>query len=286
MLPTDQLRNTIIYLFIDESGDKGYSNSKPFHKIGVMAGFLLNDWDLPILEKKMENGLSKLDLEPLKKLHMADLNKDQQSKVIDLVKMSFKELNLNFFYSAIFTESYASFVGKSPEQKKESMHSQLLQNILMKALSLCTKLIEKFETNITIKIVSDNIDPGVIKSMEKDISRIVNIFNGEKNRSYINKKRYVESEITGMSHEFRPKNGKFDVEMSVENSAVTFISDVLSYTTFQHLIKFMEDNPTAELNTTTSTAGHPLEEYLILQYPPESEETNLIGKIFGPGRKN
>ena len=104
--------------------------------------------------------------------------------------------------------------------------------------------------------------------------------------SYINKKRYVESEITGMSHEFRPKNGKFDVEMSVENSAVTFISDVLSYTTFQHLIKFMEDNPTAELNTTTSTAGHPLEESLILQYPPEFEETNLIGKIFGPGRKN
>lgn len=66
----------------------------------------------------MENGLSKLDLEPLKKLHMAELNKDQQSKVIDLVKMSFKELNLKFFYSAIFTESYASFVGKSPEQKK------------------------------------------------------------------------------------------------------------------------------------------------------------------------
>ncbi|MEI7284144.1 DUF3800 domain-containing protein [Pectobacterium carotovorum] len=286
MQPTEQARKTTIYLFIDESGDKGYSNSKPFHKIGVMAGFLLDECVLPSLEKKMEQGLSDIAIKPLKKLHMYNLDEEEKCKVIDLVKSLFRDLDIRFFYSAIFTESYASFVGDGPEQKIESMHSQLLQNILMKALTFCTRIIEKFQINITIKIVSDNIDPGVIKSMKKDISRIVNILNGDNNRSYIDKKRYVESKITGMSNDFRPKNGKFDVEMSVENSAVTFIPDVLSNTTFQHLIKFMQENPTAELNTTTSTAGHPLEEFLILQYTPELEEMNIEGKILGPGRKN
>ncbi|EPG2867595.1 hypothetical protein QD003_004893, partial [Pluralibacter gergoviae] len=84
----------------------------------------------------------------------------------------------------------------------------------------------------------------------------------------------------------RPKNGKFEVDIRVENSAITFISDVLSYTTFQHLIKFMQDNPTMDLNTLNATSGHPLEELLIFQYPPDIEDINLFGKIFGPGREN
>lgn len=284
------MNRTTIFFFIDESGDKGYSNSRPFHEIGVMAGFLINDWDLPNLEKKMESGLSKLeldlDLDPLKKLHMSELDKHQQTKVIDLIKILFRELNLKFFYSVIYTTSYSSFVGLSPEQKKESMHSQLLQNILITALSFCTRLIDKFNTDVKLQIVSDNIDSGVLKTMEKDYSRIVNFLNGTRNRTYITKTEYVESEITNLSHDPRPKNGKFDVHIRVENSAITFISDVLSYTTFQHLIKFMQNNPTMTLNTSTATSGHPLEEFITLQFTPDLEEMNLVGKIFGPGRQN
>lgn len=286
MQPTVQSRNTIIYLFIDESGDKGYSDSKPFHKIGVMAGFLINDWDVSILQEKIESGLSKLNLDPIKKLHMSELNKTQQSNVIDLIKELFEQFNLRFFYSVIYTSSYASFVGISPGQQKESMHSQLLQDILIKALSLCTRLIEKFNTDVKLQIVSDNIDSGVLKTMKKDYSRIVNFLNGARNRKHITKTEYIESEITKLSHDPRPKNGKFEVDIRVENSAITFISDVLSYTTFQHLIKFMQDNPTINLNTSKASSGHPLEEFLILQFTPDLEEINLIGKIFGPGRKN
>ncbi|MGK0600319.1 DUF3800 domain-containing protein [Yokenella regensburgei] len=280
------MNNTTIYFYIDESGDKGYSNSKPLHKIGVMAGFLINDWYLPSLEEKMASGLSKLNLDPLKKLHMSELDKTQQAKVIILIKELFKQFNLKFFYSVIYTSSYASFVGLSPEQKKESMHSQLLQNILITALSFCTRLIEKFNTDVKLQIVSDNIDSGVLKTMKKDYSRIVNFLNGTRNRTYITKTEYIESEITNLSHDPRPQNGKFEVDIRVENSTTTFISDVLSYTTFQHLIKFMQDNPTMVLNTSKASSGHPLEELLTLQFTPDLEEMNLIGKIFGPGRKN
>ncbi|EPF0314037.1 DUF3800 domain-containing protein [Enterobacter chuandaensis] len=280
------MNKTTIYFFIDESGDKGYSNSRPFHEIGVIAGFLINDWDVPILQEKIESGLSKLNLDPIKKLHMSGLDKTQQAKVIDLIKELFKKFDLKFFYSVIYTSSYASFVGLSPEQQKESMHSQLLQNILITALSLCTRIIEKFNTDVKLQIVSDNIDSGVLKKMKKDFSRIVNFLNGTRNRTYITKTEYIESEITNLSHDPRPKNGKFEVDIRVENSAITFISDVLSYTTFQHLIKFMQDNPTMDLNTSKASSGHPLEEFLMLQFTPDLEEMNLIGKIFGPGRKN
>lgn len=280
------MNRTTIYFFIDESGDKGYSNSRPFHEIGVMAGFLINDWDVPNLEKKMESGLSKLELGSLKKLHMTELDEDKKTKVINLIKQLFKEFNLKFFYSVIYTPSYASFVGLSPEQKKESMHSQLLQLILITALSFCARIIEKFKTDVKLQIVSDNIDSGVLKIMKKDYSRIVNFFNGEKNRKNISKTEYIESEITNLSHDPRPKLGKFEVDIRVENSAITFISDVLSHTTFQHLIKFMQNNPTMALNTSTATSGHPLEEFIMLQFTPELEEMNLIGKILGPGRKS
>ncbi|EMD1654728.1 DUF3800 domain-containing protein [Pluralibacter gergoviae] len=280
------MNKATVYFFIDESGDKGYSNSSPNHKIGVMAGFLINDWVLPSLEEKMESGLSKLNLNPLKKLHMSELDKTQQAKVIELIRNLFIQFNLKFFYSVIYTSSYTSFVGLNPEQKKESMHSQLLQNILIMALSLCTKLIEKYNTDIKLQIVSDNIDSGVLKRMKKDYSRIVNFLNGEKNKIHITKNEYIESQITNLSHDPRPKNGKFEVDIRVENSAITFISDVLSYTTFQHLIKFMQDNPTMDLNTLNATSGHPLEELLIFQYPPDIEDINLFGKIFGPGREN
>jgi len=279
------MNKTTIYFFIDESGDKGYSNSKPFHEIGLMAGFLINDWDLPRLEEKMKDGLSELNLNPLKKLHMSELNSEQKSEVVNLVRRLFKDLELRFFYTVMFTESYTHFVGGEQGKSKESMHSQLLQNILMTALSFCAKIIEKYKTDVKLQIVSDNIDAGVLKIMRNDYSRIVNFFNGDVNRMYVTKKEYVESKVTNLSHDSRPKNGRFEVEIRVEDSVVTFISDVLAYTTFQHLINFMRDNKKMELNTLKSTLGHPLEEFLILQFTPDLEEINLFGELLGPGRK-
>ena len=280
------MNNTTIYFYIDESGDKGYSDSKPCNQIGIMAGFLINDWDVEKFEKKVEIGLQDLHLEPSNKLHMSALEPEQRQKAIELVKRLFREFNLNFFYSVIYTESYASYVGKSTETKKESMHSQLLQNILIKALTLCTKLIEKFKTNITIQIISDNIDAGVIKIMKNDCSRIINLFNGEINKRFITKKQYTESKIINLSPDPRPKNGKLTLEIRVENSPTTFIADVLSYTTFKHLTKYMKENKNEKLNTTKSTSGHPLEEFLMLQYTTDIDDINFEGVVFGPGREN
>lgn len=276
------MNDTTIFFFIDESGDKGYSNSRPRDGLGVMAGFLINDWDLPKLKIRISEGLSTLNLNQSNKLHMAELDDTQKTNAINLVASLFREFRLKFIYSAIYTESYKDFVGSSV--KKELLHSQLLQNILISALTLLTKLIEEFHVNVNLKIVSDNIDTGVLKIMEKDCEYIVNYMNNNPNKRYYSKGKYIETQVVNASPDPRPKNGKFHVEMSVENSEITFISDVLAYTTFQHLMDFMKKNEGLSLNTTKSISGHPLEEFIALVYPPELEDENIVGKVLGPGR--
>lgn len=276
------MNKTVVYFFIDESGDKGYSNSIPLHGLGVMAGFLLNDWELPYLKEDFEQLIYDINLEPSKKLHMRELSIEQKNKSIQFVKESFKKYGVKFFYSAINTEKYSNFVGKSHNQKKELMHSQLLENISQKAFGLCTKLIDKFNTDVEIKIVSDKVDAGVIQLFEKKIEYIANIHNGNANKTYYKKGKYVESRINKISDDPRPKNGKFTFDISIDNSDITFISDILSYTTFNHLIKFSSKNPSSPLNTMTSTVGHPLEDLLILQIPPEMENINIENVLFGP----
>ncbi|MCU6338912.1 hypothetical protein KW823_20490, partial [Enterobacter quasiroggenkampii] len=61
---------------------------------------------------------------------------------------------------------------------------------------------------------------------------------------------------------------------------------VLSYTTFKHLTKYMKENTNEKLNTTKSTSGHPLEEFLMLQYTTDLDDINFEGVVFGPGREN
>ncbi|ELR5204371.1 MULTISPECIES: hypothetical protein [Morganellaceae] len=276
------MNDTTKFFFIDESGDKGYSNSKPRDGLGVMAGFLIDDWDLPKLKIRISEGLSTLNLNQSNKLHMAELDDTQKTNAVNLVASLFREFSLNFIYSAIYTESYKDFVG--PSDKKELLHSQLLQNNLISALTLLTTLIEKFRVNVNLKIVSDNIDAGVLKIMEKECENIVNYMNNAPNKRYYSKGKYIETQVVNASPDPRPKNGKFHVEMSVETSEITFISDVLAYTTFQHLMEFMKENEGLSLNTTKSISGHPLEEFIALVYPPELEDENIFGKVLGPGR--
>nr|ELR5252174.1 hypothetical protein [Providencia rettgeri] len=277
------MQDITIYLFLDESGDKGYSTSRPRDGLGVMAGFLVDDFVVSRIKEEMTVKLKALNIDDTSKLHMSALDNEQKNKSIDLVRSLFKQFQLNFFYEAIATESFLDFAS-SAAPKKESMHSQLLQNILMKALMYCKGIIEKYQGNINLKVVSDNIDSGVLKGMENDISIIVNFLNNDWSRRYITKKQFIETRTTSMSPDPRPTKGKFKVNLTVETSEITFISDVLAYTTFKHLKKYMNENEGLSLNTKMSTSGHPLEEFLILQFTPELEDINILGKIFGPGR--
>lgn len=274
-----------ICLVIDESGDKGYSNSTPSEGIGVMAGFLIEDGLLPILNSNAESLINHFSLNKNKKLHMRDLDENDRENAIKIVKKLFFHFNIKFFYTVIATKSYSSYVGNDSGTKKELMHSQLLQNTLQKAMLLCRSIIEKNNSDVIIKIISDNVDSGVIKKIEKDIERPLNVLNSSPNRLYHKKGEYIESTIINMSHDFRPKNGKFEVDINVENSPITFIADVLANTTFKHLIKIFNENNKTALNTIEITKEHPLQEFIFLQFDPEKHETNIEDILFGPGRK-
>ncbi|WP_354691897.1 hypothetical protein [Phytobacter sp. RSE-02] len=259
-------------IIIDESGAKGYAKNTEQYigDFGIMAGFLLDENDLSRMRYIINESFN--DFVSEGKLHMAELNKDDKERAILRVKDFLKIYKIKWSYSALYVKGYHRFNG-SPDKSsknKELLHSTLFEHLMTKFLINGIKLaISRKINSFSLKCISDHIETATINKFKKDIAYPL---------------RFLRGEVTVMKEdESGNKEPAFDtledinISIETENSALTFVSDIISYTTWKHLKDAIKKDNNIKLQSTEVMIGHPFQESLTLT---NSNENSFIDDIF------
>lgn len=270
------------YLFIDESGAKGYADNRERYpgELGVIAGYLVPELHLSEYKSAIEARLSLIKGEG--KLHIADLlNKSEAREVIF---NTFLDLKIPWIYEAIYVEGlYQSEFceGRGGDgSPKELLHAKLFMGLMIKVLASVHKFRDKA---VEIVVVSDNIDSGVIKKFFIESEDYLSLLStGEIKHEF---KVYERPTGKLLSYSSRAtadniaSHPGLELQITCENSPMTFLSDVLANSVNYYLkIKF-ESNPQMLPNTSQAIINHPLRDLLLWSYDENSEEILNLSDI-------
>ena len=172
-----------IYLVIDESGAKGYSdNVESFEgEIGLMAGFIVPSAAL----KEIRSDLQAIRNRFLttEKVHITDLQSEQQHELREDLYQYIKDKNISCIYEAIYVQGFFDCFDdfkkklkstkqsirsniKIPDQKiKELLHAALFEGVFCKALAYCIN--NGYNGKYKINVITDRIDQSIKKSSKK-----------------------------------------------------------------------------------------------------------------------
>ncbi len=268
-----------VYLIIDESGAKGYSNNKEKieGEFGVMAGYLIKD-----------NNIQKVKLffkeyfeynTKSKKIHITDLSNNEQKNYRDKLYNLFINHKISWIYNAIYVNG---FYNANENLSKELLHEELLKGVFTKAVSLVYDTYK--DKNIHIEVITDTIDNTTLKKFNKCLNDFISI-STNKNIERIHKKPNKE---TQRSEEFKlTTKVKLDPNISIfesltynvqcENNSLTFVADVLANTTNHYLKERVNIDKDIVLNSLDAIKNHPLSH---LVYGCNNNEINLIDIMF------
>jgi len=284
-----------IFLVIDESGAKGYSDNreKHFGEVGVMAGFL-------VPEKYLES--VRTDLEYIKKkyftdgkVHITDLEPENQESLRQEIFEYILHRNIICLFEAIHSEGFfqqsefvknlhkearerrRSKVKVSKNEKKELLHEQLFQGAFGKAIAMCQDNVGEI---FHLSVITDQIDLSIKKKFENAAEELLNF--GNKKIKIVTgfdpeKKEKVTGAITTSIENHKEILGDFsgiNYSIECEDSGLTLAADVIANSLNYHFTKRPEENLGAPLNTKSALEGYPLESIMYGLW--ESEELNYF----------
>ncbi|WP_318463120.1 hypothetical protein [Photobacterium leiognathi] len=269
-------------LVVDESGSKGYSRKKgnDANAFGIMCGYLIeDDWVdavrigfnqllLPVTNT-INNG----------KLHITDLEPEQQEYARKIICEKFSDIGVIWFYSAIYQQGFYESVhnrgGDKKNKRGELLHAELFYHLLVKVLDYISKTEDR---EISISIISDTVDKKTLKEFEKKISDYVNVITGKRNEY-----KYTQyDEDTGtyskftMVSEVIANNGTLldvlDLKFSSEDSSLTFVADILSNMAYYYIKDNIKKDSNIKLNSISAIDKHPLKDFVLGCYDDEKED--------------
>lgn len=273
----------IFYLIIDESGAKGYSdnNEKFVQEFGLMVGFLVPEEHLKQWREQSDyyfkiNNTLHMD----EKIHITSLKAEEQERFRETLNQIFLYSGVNWYYQATYVQGF-----NEGNSDKESLHSKLFAMIFSKALYNLTLL--KENGDLKIHIISDILNKGEIKLFKREIQDLISIFtnkNIEKDLVIFDKK--TKNLIRAKSISKLDKKDKnfpefksIDLDISIEDSNLTLMADILANSVFHHLNKYLKDkNNYPSLNSRQAIKNHPLDK-LVLGSPDEDQQ-NCLPNIY------
>ena len=271
-----------IFLVIDESGAKGYSDNQETYlgEVGVMAGFLIPNKYM----KTITNNLEAIKQQYLTsgKLHITDLDPTQQNKLRDSIFEYIIKNRIPCIYEAIHVEGFfrhyqfinsstkeaedqrRSTIRVSGNKRNELLHEHLFKGAFSKAVAFCMEFIG---TKFQVSVITDQIDENVKKKFNIAASELINIDADsihEVTGYDPNKKKVVrgtiEFKIVNANNSINDLSG-VEYSIDVEDSALTLVSDIIANSINYH---FRQRNINgaeiaSHLNTKKAISGHPLE---------------------------
>jgi hypothetical protein len=268
-----------VYLIIDESGAKGYSNNK--EKIecefGVMAGYLIKEnaiQEVKSLSKKCFCYEDKSE-----KLHITDLSKDEQSINRNKLYSLCINNNLSWIYNAIYVNGFYS---ANENLSKKLLHEELFKGIFIKAVAQVYDVYKDKE--IHIEVITDTIDETTRKKFNQSLNDFISIIT-KKDIIKLTKKSNRETKKSEL-FKFVTKTELDDniatlnsltYNVSCENNSLTFIADILSNTVNYYLKEKVNIVKDIKLNSYDAINQHPLSH---LVYGCFINDINLFDVMF------
>ncbi|WP_199482496.1 hypothetical protein [Vibrio owensii] len=258
-------------LVLDESGAKGYASTteRSVGEIGVMAGFCYAEDYINIINRNFTRYISSYIGSLNGKFHITDLPSDKQNEFRELVFDIARELNLQWFFSAVYAQGFheSEFSdNRGRGDKKNSLHTTLFRNLLNKSLSLVYSLDKK---QIQLNVVTDTVSSGVLKQFEATSLDVRRMFLGENHEFFVKRwdpesKKVSKTTIcSSISSEGLPRYDELEIKIACEESVLTIIADVLANSVLYYLNENRADNLKNDLNSKTAVAGHPLSDLLL-----------------------
>lgn len=262
-----------VYLIIDESGEKGYSNNISIddNKFGTMTGYFLFDFQIEYARKILKDIFSSFAND--KKLHMSALPKEEQKRLRETALGFLRECDIRWVHMSIYNKGFKNY----SFDEKLLLHSELFNGIFIKAISY----IYDYTRNETInlKVISDTLDKRTIKQFEKYVLPLKNLMSGQR-ENIIRKKDYTMKSTVDFGDDFFSLD-ELIMDITCEDTELTLIADVLSHTTHDCLKKELELNPDTNLDAYQSLKHHPLQNLVYGSYNPEIEgSVNFLGTIY------
>ncbi|MDN5060007.1 hypothetical protein [Aliarcobacter butzleri] len=256
-------------LIIDESGAKGDSNNQEQYEgeFGIMVGFLIPYEVLEQCRKQSEFIFHELQIEG--KLHITDLENDEQKRIRDTIYMIFKENSIGWFYHSISVQRFFENENKykSSSSEKSSLHYELFQGVFYKALDFYRKHDEDIK-KIDIKIITDNLDTGIIKKFKRKLQDTITIMTGNSLTKEINTYNKETNTLLKATKTTQVKGSMIqweDIQFEIitENSHLTFIADILANSTHYYIKQEIIKNKDINLNSKIAIKNHPLKDYVM-----------------------
>lgn len=273
---------TEIILVCDESGAKGRAdNTERFlGEVGVFAGILLTKELYEEIRVSFNELISQFT-DSANKLHITDLKPDQQSQLRKDCFSLIIQHRLQCFYSAIHVAGFNAnyeMVAKSREYAKSQrrssvvlgtndpkpplMHTELFVGLYDTIIAYC---MERNQTNLSIDILSDNIDKSITKDFLNESGRLLNYSQIKREVTGFDKskKERVHGKITVDDNmpELPIKVDKISIKTSADEGLVV-AADILANSINKMFRDRSKDELYTALNRPPAFDNHPLKDYL------------------------
>lgn len=271
-----------VYLIIDESGEKGYSNNKKHsknisedeNKFGTMVGYFIVEEQLEIIREILKEKFKPFSKYSKNgKLHITDLPKEEQPLLRETVLGILRESEARWIHMSINKKGFENYSG----EEKLSLHSELFNGIFVKAISYIYD--NTRSKTINLKVISDTLVKKTIKDFEKSVLFIKNLMSGQREHIKHKKGYTMKSTVEFSDNSFLLD--ELTIDITCEDTELTLVADVLSNTTYYFLNQELKSNPNTNLDAFQSLKNHPLQSLVYGCFDHTKEESmNYFGTIY------
>lgn len=274
-------------LVLDESGAKGYAtnNEKYYGEVGVMAGYLYTEDEINYFELIIRHAISEFDKRGKGKFHIVELGEVEQKLLRDKVFHAIKELKLQWFYKAIYSEGFhqAEFASgrAGQENRKKSLHVELFEKMLIQSLCMASSVGKK---NLNLVIKTDNVDLGTLKKFNEVAESLCNTFLQKETKVFkyvrnTNNKFVKVFSYISVKNESMPKFENISINIECDSSPLTLVADVLANSVNYYLRERQKENLGSSLNHKEAIKNHPLVDFVFVARN-ENHITPLLDIIY------
>lgn len=275
-------------LVLDESGAKGYADKTEEFEgdLGVMAGILYTRQEMFEIELMLSQIIKPFNEHITGKFHIADLKKEHQNELRNLIFSSFRNIKLRWLYKAIYSQGFHQSEFKEKRggtgNTKASLHVELFRHIFLHSLMLAASV---NKVNLNLLVVTDTIDNGILQKFNKEANYFIDLLMGKKREFF----RYIKSEANGKykkeyasiltSSDSFPQFEKIQFKIKCKNTPLTLAADILANSTYYYLRKGLKVNNSAHLNNLNAIADHPLSDLALVQ-KDENDVLSILDIIY------
>lgn len=269
-----------IYLIIDESGAKGFSENeeKESGEFGLIAGYIFHEKYLSRVNKQLSVLRDKVQIDGKK--HITDLDPKSQ----ELLRKELFEYILDTDKKIVYHGTYVQGLHDAEERSsikpeikknpalrfhfkdtKERLLSETFSHIFGK--SVCCA-IDNHHKNLHIEIITDQIDEKILKEYEEKIETFFGVLAQSKTRTA--KGYNIETNeklLTTLTTQFsgdgideaRKNFSNITYKLNIDDSPLTFAADIISNSLYRFIKQRIKTKGIIELNSKNIFSGHELE---------------------------